>query len=1324
MSTRTRFLAVSLVSLCLAAYAAAESPRFATPHARIPKNVDESARVSLRGNVHPMVASTTTSEAADSGTPMEHMILFLKADVTQETQLAQLIAQQNDPKSPLYQHYLSPKDFGAQFGVAQSDIDTVTAWLQSHGFTVTQVPAGNRSVVFSGTAAQVAEAFNTQIRRYAVRGAVHYANASDPQIPAALADSVGGIVKLHDFRHGHSITSAKLVNAAELASPQFTSGANHYLAPADYSTLYDIGPLYSAGINGTGQTIAVIARSNIYMSDVQTFRANFGLKANNPQIVITNGDPGVLQGDSVETTLDTEWSGAVAPNATIKVIVSASTSTADGIDLAALYAVNNNVAPIITLSYGSCEAGMGTSEMAFYNSLWKQAAAQGQSVMVSSGDSGAAGCDYGNVATNGQGINGLCSSPYATCVGGTQFVEGTNPGQYWLPGNNATYGSAVSYIPEAVWNESGSNGGSGLWAGGGGASRTYAKPAWQTGIGVPADGRRDVPDVSLTAAGHDGYLIWLYGQLNSVGGTSAAAPSFAGMMALVNQKTNARQGVVNPILYPLATKQSAGGAAIFHDTKTGNNSVPGATGFSATTGYDLATGLGSVDANLLVNHWTDASTTAASLSLASSVTSLTVKAGQSAPATITSTATGLTAAVTLVVTGAPAGVTTTLSSNSIASPGSGAVTLNVAASLTVVPGTYPLTITGTSGTQTSMVIVSLVIPTPTFTFSPTTSSISIAAGTTGQVSVAVAPQNGFNSAVALSASGLPAGVTVAFAPASLAGASGGSSTISFTVASTVKAASYPVTISAIGGGVTQSAVFTVVVPAPASCLLAANPASITLLVGQTTTASVTCGSITGTFASPLALSVSGAPTGVTAKMSAATVTAGSAAALTISSLTSTTPGSYTLSVTATSGTFTKTLAIPLVVPTPGFTLVTGVSSVSALQGASAQAALTITSQNGFSSAVALSVAGLPSGVTGVFSTATLTTTSSASSTLIMTAAKTVKAGTYPLTVNATGGGLTRTVAVSLTVMASPICSLAATPASVTLNAGQSISVQVSCPVTQGAFTEPLVYSVSGTPSGVTAQIASTGTTSATLNIASTLNASTGTKSLSLSAAGSGFIQTILVPLTINVPSLFTVTESLSALTVKLGSSGQVSATTLRYGSFNSAVSFAISGLPSGVAAALSSSVVAAPGSGTVLATFAVSCAAKEGTYNLILTAIGGGLTQTLPLTLVVAAAQDFAMAVNVAAITAPQGGSAPVIVSTGNFTGGFNSTIVLTINGLPPGGNWSSNGATTGNNMVNISYAFMAGSNTPVGTYPVTVVASGAGIIHSTIVQMTVTAKK
>ncbi len=584
----------------------------AQPADRLHSDITGPSKTLLPGNTHPAIAQVK----ADSNLApiaMEHMVLVLRPDATEQADLETLIAQQQDPKSPLYQKFLTPEDFGKRFGVSDNDIAKITAWLSAQGFRVEEIPAGRRSIVFSGSSDQVAVAFNTQIRRYTIGTEHHIANSTDPQIPAAMTPVVNGVLKLHDFRHQHSTVGQKKLGP--LATAQFNYGSNHYLAPADFATIYNVNPLYSSGVNGSGQTIAIVGRSNISLDDVQAFRSKFGLASNPPKITIVNTDPG-QNDDEIEALLDTEWSGAIAPKATVNLVVAASTNTADGIDLSAQYAVNHNAGSVISVSFGACEAAMGIAELSFYHALWQQAAAQGISVFVSSGDSGAAGCDPGGSSTGKmRGVNGLCSSPYSTCVGGTQFKDTSNPGQYWLPGNNSYLGSAQSYIPEAAWNEGGTSGGSGLWAGGGGASITFPKPAWQKGPGVPADGVRDVPDVSLAAAAHDGYLVVQGGNLLSIAGTSASSPSFAGLLALVNQKTAARQGTANPIFYGLATKQSSGGAAVFHDVTTGNNSVPGVTGFAAGVGYDLAAGLGSVDATQLVNHWNDANSQTASLTL-------------------------------------------------------------------------------------------------------------------------------------------------------------------------------------------------------------------------------------------------------------------------------------------------------------------------------------------------------------------------------------------------------------------------------------------------------------------------------------------------------------------------------------------------------------------------------------------------------------------------------------------------------------------------------------------------------------------------------------
>ena len=670
---------------------------------RITSFIDDEQTVALPGNRHPLAVAENEVGAVAPDFPMQHMILTLLPDAAQQDALIQLVDAQHNPESSYYHQWLTPEQYGERFGISEADVSQIAGWLQGHGFEVEEVTAGRRSIIFSGTASQVQSAFHTQIHSYKIGEEIHHANAMDPEIPAALVKVVGGVVSLHDF---HSVPMHGL---GRKASPEFTSGGSHYLSPADFATIYDLSPLYQQSITGSGESVAIVARTNINIADVAQFRTLFGLPANNPQIMVNGTNPGVTSpGEETEADLDVEWSGAVAKGATIKFVVSKSTNSSDGVDLSAQYIVNQNLAAVMSTSFGLCEAALGSSGNSFLNSLWQQAAAQGITVLVSSGDNGAAGCDSASAstATHGLGVNGLCSTPYSVCVGGTEFNDASNPALYWLASNAAgTQASAVSYIPEVVWNESGA--GEGLWASGGGASNIYAKPSWQAGTGVPTDGKRDVPDVSLTAAGHDGYLIVQNGSLYVVGGTSAASPSFAGVMALVVQHTASRQGDANTIFYPLATKQRAGGASAFHNVTVGNNSVPGQRGFNATAGYDQATGLGSIDGSALVNHWGDA-TLVPTFQATASAHSLSVTAGSHNSVTLNvSVSEGFRAAVALSVTGLPAGVTAAFTPSTLLAPGSGSSVLKLTATSTAKAGVYSAMVVAASGSTKRTVSLSV-----------------------------------------------------------------------------------------------------------------------------------------------------------------------------------------------------------------------------------------------------------------------------------------------------------------------------------------------------------------------------------------------------------------------------------------------------------------------------------------------------------------------------------------------------------------------------------------------------------------------------------------
>ncbi len=680
------------------------------------RNVNDNDTVPVKGNVHPNARPQFDVGPTDANLQFEKMVLVLAPRADVKIRPDQLLVQLHDLSSSLYHQWLTPEQYAQQFGITDGDLTAVLAWLQRRGFTVNEVAASRAWINFSGSVRDVEAGLRTSIHDFNVNGKIHHANTQDPQVPRALADIVRGVVSLHDFPRqpmNHGITKV----------PEYTSGTSHYVAPADFAKIYNVNPLYTAGVNGTGQTVAIVGRTDIALADVQYFRSFFGLPANDPVFVHNGTDPGDLGGgEEGEADLDVEWSGAVAQNATIKFVISKSTTTTDGVDLSAQYIVNNNVAKVMSLSFGQCESSMGTSENTFYNNLWSQAATQGITAFVSSGDSGAAGCDGGSATTGtGAAVSGLASTPFNVAVGGTQFNDTGSPSTWWSSTNNATdKSSALSYIPEMAWNESGNvSGGSGLWASSGGQSTVYAKPSWQVCVGVPATNARFVPDIALTAAGHDGYLV-IQGHtstvsgLSSVGGTSASSPSFAGLMALVNQKTATSWGNANTKFYTLANAQytgAPGAVTMFHDITSGNNSVPGVTGFNCGTGYDAVTGVGTVDANAMVNNFNGSPTP--DFAISASPTSVTVLQGSNGSSTITTTISGgFNAAVALTSSGAPAGTTVSFAPTSIAAPGNGSSTMTIAVGGSTVVGNYTITITGTGGSSTHPTTVSLAVTAP------------------------------------------------------------------------------------------------------------------------------------------------------------------------------------------------------------------------------------------------------------------------------------------------------------------------------------------------------------------------------------------------------------------------------------------------------------------------------------------------------------------------------------------------------------------------------------------------------------------------------------
>ena len=893
--------------------AAAEFSPSATPtRALINSVINETQRITLGGNTR-FEASTANDRGPAEGTlVLDHMQLLLKRSPEAEAALQKLMTEQQTVGSPNYHHWLTAAEFGERFGAASSDITAVTNWLAQKGFQVHQVNAGRTMIDFSGTAESVKQAFGTEIHRLNVGGVSHIANMSDPKIPAALAPVVAGIVSLHDFRpHTNYKSHPKYTYAG-------TNSTLHALVPADLATIYNLNPLFSAGINGAGQTIVLIEDTNVHATaDVSTFRSTFGLgTATFTQVHPSScTNPGAVAGNDGEATLDVEWAAAAAPGATLELASCADTATTFGGLIAMQNLINAaSPPPIMSVSYGECEAQNGATANAAYVSTYQQAASEGVSVFVSSGDEGAASCDANATkATHGIAVSGFASTPYNVAVGGTDYSDtyaGTTA-TYWNATNTATYGSAKSYIPEIPWNDScasqliaSSNGSSVTYGSGGfcnsstgtanylttgsgsggpsgcatgtastsgvvsGSCAGTAKPSWQSGfLGNPADGVRDIPDVSLFAAngvwGH--YFVYCYSGSatyggaactgapsgwSGAGGTSFSAPILAAIQALVNQKTNSRTGNPNPVYYQLAATEYGAAGSTSCNSSNGVN-----VGVSCLF-YDVTQG--DMDVNCTGTH---------NCYLPSGTNGV-LSTSNSAFAPAYGTKTGWDFAT---------GIGSVNATNLVNGwPGAGA--------------------------------------TADYALSDSPGSVSIVQGTSGTSTITVTPSNGFTGSVALSASGLPSGVTAAFSPASTTT----TSTLTLTASSTATAGTSTVTITGTSGSVTHTTTLslTVTTAAQANYTLSVSPSSVTENQGAAATTTVSVAPVNG-FTGSVSLAASGLPSGVTAAFSPASTTTTSTLTLTASSTATT--GTSTVTITGTSGSLTHTATVSLTVNAVGGT---------------------------------------------------------------------------------------------------------------------------------------------------------------------------------------------------------------------------------------------------------------------------------------------------------------------------------------------------------------------------------------------------------------------
>jgi subtilase family serine protease len=804
-------------------------------------------RAVLAGHRPPWALPENSRGRVPDDTMLEHLILVLKRPPQQQKAFEQLLQQQQDPASPNYHRWLTPVEVGERFGSTQPEVDGIIGWLRGQGLRVNSVANSRMMVDFSGSALQIGTAFGTEMRYYLVDGQQRLAPADEPQIPAALSATIQSIMGLFTIKNRpyHRVGQARVsAEGRASASPLGTffcenGSCSHFIFPADFAAIYDLNPVYKQNIDGTGQTIAIIGRARVYDPDIENFEKLSSLAVKDATVIIPPGgvDPGAPDGtvspapaDQSEATLDVTRTTSIAPGATIDLIVSLGAGGTDGLSIAAEYAVDNNPVPaqIMSISFGECEVSGGKSGVKFWDTLFSAAAAEGISVFVSSGDSGAAGCDASFKTPPANQVaspNYICSSSYATCVGGTEFADTEDPSEYWdqNPSQSSPYESALSYIPEGGWNgPSHVDDGKTTYrvaASGGGVSAYIATPSWQTGTGVPGTAGRYTPDVAFSASGHDGYFACLAASgsgcvpndqgeftFEYFSGTSAAAPDMAGITALLNQKEQSAQGELNQRLYQLAS----GPGNVFHDvtvTSSGvsgcalttpslcNNSTPSATrltgglaGYLVTDGFDEVTGLGSVDVASLLAEFVPATT---GMALTSSAGTIFAGASVTLTATITpSTSVG-------AATSPPTGTVTFYNGAHIAANILGTATLNSAgaASLTtslITIGSDSISAVyagdpnyGGSASQTLTETVNAA----TFTLSATPATQTISSSGAATIILTLVPQGSYTSPISFTATMSPTSTAqVSFSPSQVT-PNGGTATTTFTIQAATSALS-------------------------------------------------------------------------------------------------------------------------------------------------------------------------------------------------------------------------------------------------------------------------------------------------------------------------------------------------------------------------------------------------------------------------------------------------------------------------------------------------------------------------------------------------------
>jgi len=828
------------LALCASIPATAQDTS-AKPQPRITSPIDASSRATLAGSRPPRAAAADDLGAVPGSLQLHGISLLFSRSPAQQAALDALVAAQQNPASSLYHQWITPDQYAAQFGVADSDLAAAKSWLEQQGFSIDSISRSRNRILFSGTAAQVASAFGAPLHYYLTPATPlqpaqkHFAPSADLTLPSALASSVLAIGNLSDFH----LLPHILRSAPQPAQPRFTSSQTgaHYLTPGDLATIYDITPAYSSGYTGSNQSIAVIGQSAVNLSDIANFQAAVNIPGKTPIVVLVPGSGTsevYADGDEAESDLDLEYSSTIARGAQVYFVYTGNSNNFGAFN-SIEYAVDEKIAPIISSSYGDCEPNLGQSSYTELNTFLEQAASQGQTVVSAAGDSGSTDCygEYKTVAQNEQlAVDFPASSQYVTGVGGTEFpsadIGAGNNTYFDAQSSTDIVSSAKSYIPEMVWNDDVAATADSCNAkvpvadcdpvasGGGGVSIFTAQPSWQTGtiagVAVPNNGKRMVPDIAMTASPFNAPLafctsdstFWESGQKASCtnglrdsssgdltvgGGTSFEAPTFSALVAIINQAKNSTgQGVLNSTLYSLAATSAY--ATAFHDITSGGNQClsgtsycasPGTTDYPATTGYDEASGLGSIDFFNLLNAWPN-STGSSLLASSITLTAATITPASGAADTITITVAPVTSttlvpsgSISLAVDGGPSAtipLTNGVATYSFSSTTLGAHVLTATFPSDTVFAASTATLTLNVGGSSTPGYFNVTVGSPSMTVTP---------GGSATGTLTLTPSGGFTGTVTLTSSGLPLDACLVVSPASASITSAAAATASYTI---------------------------------------------------------------------------------------------------------------------------------------------------------------------------------------------------------------------------------------------------------------------------------------------------------------------------------------------------------------------------------------------------------------------------------------------------------------------------------------------------------------------------------------------------------------